>query len=80
MVVMIGRAVFVLMVMAVIVVVMIVTGFAAGAGIFNTNGIVARVRRNGAQTESSENAEHQQPCEKESHEQRHTASFAHNLK
>jgi len=80
MVVVIGRAVFVLVVMAVMLVMMIVTGFAAVAGIFNTNGVVARIRRDGAQTEPGNNAEHQQPCEKPSHERPHPASSSHNLK
>lgn len=77
MVVMIRRAVFVLVVVAVM---MIVTGLAAVARILNTHGDVARIRRNGAQAKSGENAEHQQPCEKESHERPHPASSAHNLK
>jgi hypothetical protein len=80
MVVMVGRAIFVLVVVTVMAVVMIVTGLAAVARILTTHGDVARIRRNGAQTESGENAEHQQPCEKESHERPHPASSAHNLK
>lgn len=79
-VVMIGRAVFVLVVVAVMAVVMIVTGLAAVAGILCTHGGVARIRRNGAQAKSGENAEHQQPCEKQSHERPEIAPSAHNLK